>query len=355
MTSLMERERIIGNIDEACRNGAARYRACRIAGISLNCWYRWQQDRIVLPDRRPETLRGDPANKLSVLERREILAVCNSARLGSLPPSQIVPLLADEGRYLASESSFYRVLREAGQAYRRGRAASPHKANKPTSHTARAPNQVWSWDVTWLPGAVKGQFYKLYLIEDIFSRFPIGWEVHDEETGELAAELVQRSVLAQRCATRPLVLHADNGAPMKSYSLKARLEALGIVASHSRPRVSNDNPYSEALFRTLKYWPQWPRKGFATIEIARQWVQRFIHWYSHEHRHSGIGFVTPAQRHHGRDIDLLKRRHALYQVARSAHPERWSGATRNWNWIDTVQLNPDREIPIQIQEERIAA
>lgn len=355
MTSLAERQRIIGNIDEACDSGATLHRSCRIAGVSLNCWYRWQRDRTILPDLRPETPRGDPANKLSVLERREILAVCNSARLGSLPPSQIVPLLADEGRYLGSESSFYRVLREAGQAYRRGRAASPRTVNKPTSHTATAPNQVWSWDVTWLPGAVKGQFYKLYLIEDIFSRFPVGWEVHEEETGELAAELVQRSVLAQRCANRPLVLHSDNGAPMKSYSLKAKMEALGIVASHSRPRVSNDNPFSEALFRTLKYWPQWPRKGFATIELARQWVQRFIQWYSDEHRHSGIRFVTPAQRHHGQDKDLLERRHEIYQVARDAHPERWSGGTRNWRWIDQVQLNPDREILMQFEEERIAA
>lgn len=355
MTCLTERQRIIGNIDEACNSGATLQRACCIAGISLNCWYRWQQDRTVVPDRRSEIRRGDPANKLSIEERRAILAVCNSARLGSLPPSQIVPLLADEGRYLGSESSFYRVLREAGQACRRGRAASPRTVNKPTSHTATAPNQVWSWDVTWLPGAVKGQFYKLYLIEDIFSRFPVGWEVHDEETGELAAELVQRSVLAQRCANRPLVLHSDNGAPMKSYSLKAKMEALGIVASHSRPRVSNDNPFSEALFRTLKYWPRWPRKGFATIELARQWVQRFIHWYSHEHRHSGIQFVTPAQRHQGRDKGLLEHRHGVYQAAREAHPERWSGDTRNWRWIDQVQLNPDRKMPMQIEEKRIAA
>jgi putative transposase len=355
MTSLAERQRIIGNIVEACDNGATLQRSCRIAGVSLHCWYRWQRDNIVVPDLRPETPHGDPANKLSVAERRAILDVCNSARLGSLPPSQIVPLLADEGHYLGSESSFYRILREAGQSYRRGRAAAPRQMSKPTSHTATEPNQVWSWDVTWLPGAVKGQFYKLYLIEDVFSRFPVGWEVHDEETGELAAELVQRSVLAQRCANRPLVLHSDNGAPMKSYSLKAKMEALGIVASHSRPRVSNDNPYSESLFKTLKYWPQWPRNGFATIEIARQWVQRFIQWYSHEHRHSGIQFVTPAQRHHGQDKDLLVRRHALYQAAREEHPERWSGNTRNWNWIDQVQLNPDREMKSQIKEERIAA
>jgi putative transposase len=355
MTSLDERKRIIGNITQAWESGAALHRACLNSGVSLNSWYRWQQDSAVVSDRRPETLRDAPANKLSVEEREEILAVCNSVRLGSLPPSQIVPLLADEGRYLASESTFYRLLRDAGQAYRRGRAASPRTMNKPTSFTATAPNQVWSWDVTWLPGAVKGQYYKLYLIEDVFSRYPVGWEVHDEETGELAAELVQRSFMTQRCATQPLVLHSDNGAPMKSYALKAKMEALGIVASHSRPRVSNDNPYSEALFRTLKYWPQWPRKGFATIELARQWVQRFIQWYSHEHRHSGIRFVTPAQRHHGLDQRLLDRRHAVYQLARSERPERWSGETRNWQWIDQVQLNPDREMRIPMEEEQIAA
>jgi putative transposase len=355
MTSLTERLRILGNITQACESGARLQRACEVAGISLNCWYRWQQDGTVLPDQRPQALRREPANKLSVAERRQILAVCNSARFGSLPPSQIVPLLADEGRYLASESSFYRVLRQAGQAGRRGRAALPRTVAKPSSHTATAPNQVWSWDVTWIPGAVKGQFYKLYLIEDIFSRFPVGWEVHEEESGELAAELVQRSVLAQRCAARPLVLHADNGAPMKSYSLKAKLEALGIVPSHSRPRVSNDNPFSEALFRTLKYWPKWPRQGFASLEQARQWVKRFIHWYCHEHRHSGIRFVTPAQRHQGLDKSLLQCRHSLYQAARNARPERWSGATRNWSWIGAVQLNPDREFPLSLEKERLAA
>lgn len=355
MTSQAERQRIIGNIAQACRGGATLQRACRVVGISLNCWYRWQQDSSVLPDRRPETPRPEPANKLSVQERSDILAVCNSSRFGSLPPTQIVPLLADEGCYLASESSFYRVLRQAGQVGHRGRAALPHRVAKPASHTATAPNQVWSWDVTWLPGAVKGQFYKLYLIEDIFSRFPVGWEVHEEETGELAADLVQRSVLAQRCATRPLVLHSDNGAPMKSYSLKAKLEALGIVPSHSRPRVSNDNPFSESLFRTLKYWPKWPRKGFASLEQARQWVKRFIHWYCHEHRHSGIRFVTPAQRHQGLDKSLLQCRHQLYLAARNARPERWSGATRNWSWIGAVQLNPDRELPSPLDEERIAA
>lgn len=355
MTSLIERQRIVGDLNQACREGARLHKAFEIIGISLNCWYRWQQDGLVLSDRRTDVPRVEPANKLTVQERSEILAVCNCERFGSLPPSQIVPLLADEGRYLASESSFYRVLKQAGQTRHRGRASLPRKVAKLTSYTATAPNQVWTWDITWLPSTVKGHFYKLYLIEDIFSRFPVGWEVHAEENGELAAELMQRSVLAQRCTAQPLVLHSDNGAPMKSYSLKAKLEALGIVPSYSRPRVSNDNPYSEALFRTLKYCPKWPRTGFSTIEQARQWVQNFIDWYSQEHRHSGIRFVTPAQRHYGEDKQLLQARHEVYQAARNARPERWGLATRNWDWVSDVQLNPERKLPSQAIEKCLAA
>ena len=158
------------------------------------------------------------------------------------------------------------------------------------------------------------------------------------------------------CIKTPLfidreILHFTNG----EFYNGVQLPVTGIVPSHSRPRVSNDNPFSEALFKTLKYWPRWPRKGFATIEIARKWVEQFINWYSHEHRHSGIQFVTPAQRHLGQDKDLLVRRHAVYQMARNAHPERWSGQTRNWKWIDQVHLNPDRDMLIQIDEERLAA
>jgi putative transposase len=320
------------------------YRSCEVVGISVHSWYRWQQDGAVIADQRPLIDRPEPANKLNEEERQSVLAVCNSPRFDSVPPSQIVPILADEGRYLASESTMYRVLRAAGQAQHRGRAAKAERVAKPTSFTATGPNQVWMWDVTWLPSSVKGLYYKLYLFEDLFSRYPVGWEVHDEETGDLAADLLQRCVLAQRCAMQPLVLHSDNGAPMKSYTLKAKMEALGITSSFSRPRVSNDNPFAESIFRTLKYWPAWPRKGFASIDAARQWVKRFIDWYCNIHRHSGIQFVTPAQRHHGKDRALLEKRHQVYQAARAARPERWRGNTRNWNWNDEVLLNPDRPV-----------
>ncbi|MBB5199873.1 putative transposase [Glaciimonas immobilis] len=344
MMSLAQRLHIIEPIRVACEAGARLYRACDVAHISVNDWYRWQQEGQVVDDARPLAKRPEPANKLSDTERKEVIAVCNSERFGSLPPSQIVPILADERRYLASKSTMYRILKANALVFPRGRAAAPRKINKPTTHHATAPNQVWSWDITFLPAQTKGQFYKLYLIEDIFSRYPVGWEVHEEETGELAAELLQRSVTGQRCSMTPLVLHSDNGAPMKSYTLKAKMEELKVSPSHSRPRVSNDNPFSESLFRTLKYWPQWPQAGFASLDQAQRWVQRFIHWYSREHRHSGIQFVTPAQRHQGQDQAILAQRKAVYEIAKAKRPQRWQGATRDWTWISQVSLNPDRDL-----------
>jgi len=233
-----------------------------------------------------------------------------------------VPRLADRNCYLASEATFYRVLRAADQQHRRGRSQPPRTVATPTSHVATAANQVWSWDITYLPTAVRGQYFYLYLIEDIYSRKAVGWEVYAQESGELAAGLLQRSVLGERCVLTPPVLHSDNGAPMKSVALLQKMYDLGVTPSRGRPRVSNDNPYSESLFRTLKYCPQWPRDGFADLEAARSWVRDFIHGYNHEHRHSRIRFVTPAERHRGQDREVLDRRHALYQQARARTPER---------------------------------
>jgi len=355
LTLLEHREQLIDWIRQACNDGASLYRSCEVVGISVHSWYRWQQEGTVKADQRPLVERPEPANKLPVEERQAVLALCNSPRFGSVPPSQIVPILADEGCFMASESTMYRILREAGLVQHRGRAAKAVRRAKPTSFTATAPNQIWMWDITWLPSCVKGLYYKLYLIEDLFSRYPVGWEVHEEETGELAAELLERTMLAQRCSMTPVVLHSDNGAPMKSFTLKAKMEALGVASSFSRPRVSNDNPFVESFFRTLKYWPAWPRKGFATIDEARLWVKRFIGWYGHEHRHSNIQFVTPAQRHEGVDKILLEKRHQVYQAARKAHPERWQGKTRNWARTDEVQLNPDRPITQDKTENLLAA
>lgn len=314
--------------------------ACREVNLSLRTLRRWQRSS---RDRRPDAIRPVPLNQLSAEEESRIRDVCHEPEYASLPPSQIVPRLADKGLYLASESTFYRILRRSGEVHRRGRQIRQQKVSVPTTFTATGPCQVWSWDITWLPSVVRGRWFYLYMIIDLYSRKITGYEVHETESGEQAAALMQRSVMREGCWRQPLVLHADNGAAMKSQTLQMKLHELNITPSHSRPRVSNDNAYSESLFRTLKYVPQWPSSGFRTLSEARQWVDKFTRWYNEEHRHSGIRYVTPGQRHRGEDNALLKQRDDLYRTAQKAHPERWSGKTRNWQSEGPVTLNPERE------------
>ena len=244
----------------------------------------------------------------------------------------------------------------------RGRSQKPGKHGKPTSYCATGPNQVWTWDITYLAGAVKGIFYYLYMIIDLFSRDIVGWEVWEEESSEHASELIRRACIAQgRLTTMPLVLHSDNGSPMKGATMLETLYALGITPSNSRPRVSNDNPYSESLFKTLKYRPNYQPKGFGCPEDARRWCQMFVNWYRYEHHHSGIQFLTPASRHAGKSEEILTKRHEIYEAAKAAHPERWNGRrTRDWSNIEKVYLNPDKEYtetPVEISPgtERIAS
>lgn len=343
MTLVSEREQLIEWINEAVATGARRRLACDEVGISLRTLQRWMNGDRVKADARTTCVRPEPGNKLSALERQQVLDACNSPEYAQLPPSQIVPHLADKGIYIASESTMYRVLKAQDQCHRRGRAQAPGKHKTPTSYRAEAANQVWSWDITYLPTHVRGKFYYLYLFEDIYSRKAVGWEVYEQESGDLAAGLLQRIVMTEQCFSNPPVLHSDNGAPMKSLTLLTKMYDLGITPSRGRPRVSNDNPYSESLFRTLKYCPQWPAEGFATLDDARVWVREFIECYNHHHCHSRIRFVTPAQRHRGEDKMILKKRHELYEQAKQKRPERWSGNTRNWEPVGAVNLNPERE------------
>jgi putative transposase len=326
-------------LEEAVVSGVRQSDACQCVGISERTLQRWRKSP---DDRRPTASRPVPKNKLSAEEVQQVLSICHEPRFASLPPAQIVPALADEGRYIASESTFYRVLRRSSEVTHRGRQQAPQ--SKPLSTwKATAPNQVWSWDITWLKSLTAGHWFYLYLIEDVFSRKIVGYEVHLVESGEYAAELLKRTVLSERCWQEPLVLHADNGAPMKSQVLQVKLEELKITPSHSRPRVSNDNAHVESLFRTLKYIPSWPEKGFASLEEARAWVETFVGWYNEEHRHSGIRYVTPGQRHRGEDRVLLAQRKSVYEAAKLQNPHRWSGSTRNWSWQDETWLNPERE------------
>lgn len=234
-------------------------------------------------------------------------------------------------------------MKENNQLTYRGKAKPKQTNNKPKCHTATGPNQLWSWDITYCPSRVIGQFFYLYMIVDIFSRKIVGWEVHENESGEHAAALLQRTVWAEKCWHQDVVLHSDNGSPMKSLTMLTKMQELGVMASRSRPSVSNDNPYSESLFRTCKYARNWPSEGFKNLEEVRAWCQRFVNWYNTEHCHSGINFVTPQQRHLGVDEAILQKRHALYQDAKQKHPQRWSKQTRNWEKPKEVKLNPDKD------------
>ncbi len=343
MISTPHRQTAVALINDAVTAGARRAKACAEFEVSDRTLRRWTKGGQVQSDQRPLVPRPEPANKLTAAERATVLEVCNSTEFASLPPSQIVPKLADQGRYLASESSFYRILRADGQQQHRGRAKPPVRRKPPTSYQASAPCQVWTWDITWMPGPIAGMFFYLYLIVDIFSRKIVGWEVHEREGAELAAVLIRQAVLAEGSIARPLVLHADNGSPMKGAIMKTTMEKLGITASYSRPRVSNDNPFSEALFRTCKYRPDWPTKGFATKADAQAWVKSFASWYNDAHLHSAIRFVTPNTRHAGHDFATLASRASLYATACAQNPQRWSGKTRNWQPAGPVWLNPETE------------
>jgi putative transposase len=284
-----------------------------------------------------------PCNKLSEEERQTIIDTYNEPEYANLPPSQIVPILLNTGIYHASEASYYRVLKEANQLHHRGRSQVRKNVGKPTSYTAHEANEVWSWDITYLASTIKGRFYYLYLFEDIFSRKVVGYEVYDQECGERAGNLLQRCMLREQCLNMPLVLHSDNGAPMEAQTMEAKMEELGVLPSYSRPRVSDDNPYSEALFRTLKYRPEWPSSGFASLDAARDWVQKFVDWYNNKHRHSKINFVNPAQRHRGEDKMILVSRELVLEKAKKAHPLRWSRDVRNCQPARPVSLNPEKE------------
>ena len=329
---------ILGLIDDARAAGARLEPACRVVGISGRTLERWRltpggEDARRGPRRRP-------SNALTAAEESQLIAVMTSQRFRGLSPKQLVPQLADEELYLASESTMYRVQRRNGFRLGRHIIERTQTARASRMHSATGPNQVWSWDITWLPTVVRGRFLRLYLVLDVWSRRIVGWTVSEFESADIAAALVARICADERIDPTGLVLHSDNGGPMRGRTMLATLQELGIVPSFSRPHVSDDNPYSEALFRTLKHTPAYPKVPFANVEEATAWVARFVHWYNGEHRHSAIRYVTPNERHSGSEQRILAARHELYARARATNPERWSRHTRNWSPIGTVTLNP---------------
>lgn len=338
--SVEDRRSCMDLVKQAKASGAGRAASCQVLEVSLRTLERWEKDPDKEDQRRgPDTVS---AHGLSEQERRAIVEVSNSSAYRDLSPWQIVAQLADSGRYLGSESSFYRVLKQ-NQLLSHRQKSKPHVHSRPRALLARNPNEVWSWDITYMKGPIRGAYYYLYLVEDIFSRMIVGWTIEEVESAEHGARLIDRICQEQGITKGKLTLHSDNGAPMKGATMLATLERLGVVPSLSRPSVSDDNPYSEALFKTLKYRPSYPDSAFGGLDEAREWVRRFVQWYNTEHLHSAIHFVTPGSRHLGLDKAILHKRSAVYENAKHKHPRRWSGQTRNWSPITEVHLNPKKQ------------
>jgi transposase InsO family protein len=350
LTMSTERQEIIDLIAQAQDSGARQKKACEVIGISAKTIQRWgsstcQEDgRLVA--------KHTPKNKLSEMEYQRVLKVANSTEYGHLPPSQIVPKLADKGIYIASEATVYRILNKEKQLKHRNKNKVANKRHKPRALIAMGPNEVYTWDITYLPTQIRGIFLYLYLVLDIFSRKIVGWQVHGEELSALGADMMKDICHREKIVANQVVLHSDNGSPMKGATMLATLQELGIVPSFSRPSVSNDNPYSESVFRTLKYRPEYPEKPFSDIGAARLWVSSFVEWYNNEHQHSSIKFVTPIQRHNGDDIEILANRKRVYAAAKAKNPLRWSGDIKDWDYIDEVHLNPEKE---KIKDEKEVA
>ncbi len=330
---------IVDLIEKAIESGARLKKAAATMGISARTIIRWRQ-KGGGQDQREGPLAA-PANKLSEQERQQILDISNSAPFRDLSPKQIVPKLADQGVYLASESTFYRVLKE--HAMLAHRQASKPAVARPKEHVATGPCQVWSWDITYLQTSVKGLFFYLYMVVDVWSRKIIAAQIFAEESMEHSSMLLAHACMINGVQPEELVLHSDNGGPMKGATMLATLQKLGVVPSFSRPSVSNDNPYSESLFRTMKYRPEYPLKPFENIEQAQSWVDGFVFWYNTQHLHSSIRYVTPDDRHFGREEHILANRRKVYEKARSQNPNRWSKNIRNWNPVRMVWLNPEKK------------
>jgi putative transposase len=291
--------------------------ACTAVGRSRATHYRRQTP----PPPRSTTPRPAPPNKLSDEEMGQILDVLRSERFVDLSPAQVFHILLDEGTYLASVSTYYRLLRAAGEVRERRRQAT-HPPRVRPELVARRPLVVWSWDITKLKGPRRGEYYDLYVVLDIFSRYVVAWCVAPTESGELAKELIADAVARHQVPPGQLTVHADRGSSMTSNPVVELLAFLGIGRSHSRPHVSNDNPYSESQFRTLKYCPAFPER-FGCIEDARAFCERFFAYYNHDHRHSGIGYHTAASVHHGTAPEIRAQRKVTLDAAYAANPARF--------------------------------
>ncbi len=330
LTSPSDRRTAVLLIEEANRAGARLRKCVSELGLSIRTFERFGSQGEHTRDMRLGAQHPSPGNALSTEERQSILDVCHSKEFSSLPPTQIVPALSDRGIYLASESTFYRILRAHKEQHRRTRAQKPQKRQIPV-HRAAAIGDIWVTDISWLRGPVEGAFFYLYFVMDLYSRKIVGYEVYGRESSQYLADVIQRATLREG-GSAPKILHSDNGSPMKGTALLALCYDLGIVTTNSRPRVSDDNPHIEALFRTTKYWPGYPYGGFSDLNAARVWIETFVTYYNDHHRHSALNFVTASEMHNGGHIEILAQRQALYEKSKMKNPSRWiSGKIRNWS------------------------
>ena len=351
MISQEEKQTVLDLILQTCKSGARKIKVAELLGLTIRTVQRWEQKGLL--DRRKGS-RAAPGNKLSDYEKAQITSVLGSPEFADSNPNQMVPRLADQGIYLGSESTMYRILRELKMNKHR-ESSLPSKRHSPEPLIATGPNQLWSWDITYLPSTVRGRFFYLYMVMDLYSRKAVACQVYEYESGDLAAELITDACIREKISKKQVTLHSDNGSPMKAATMLAKLQDLGVIPSFSRPSISNDNPYSESLFRTLKYRPEYPDKPFKTLFKAREWADNFIHWYNKEHLHSSIHFVTPEDRHNGKDIKILANRQHVYQEAKSKNPERWSGKTRNWNPATEVVLKKFKRVKKTSEKTKKAA
>ncbi len=336
--------------------GVSVSRACAVTGLARATYYRRARATATNsgsktatalatgsgePDSRP--VRRPPPSALSEAERAQVLALLASSTYADLAIPQVWARELDAGRYWCSLSTMYRIARAAGQVRER-RPVATHPPRKRPELLAEGPDQVWSWDITALKGPVKGSWYRCYVIMDIYSRYVTGWLVAPSEDGEIAGDFIDDAIA--RNGARPHTIHSDRGGPMISKPLSQLMVDLGVTRSHSRPRTSNDNPYSEALFKTVKYVPDFPDR-FGCIEDARAFCDAFFTAYNHEHRHSGIGLHTPASVHYGTADHVRTLRQATLDTAYTAHPERFTRRPHPPPLPTQAWINPPQPVEAQ--------
>lgn len=348
MITLDDKGCIMKLVKEAVVDGARKEMACETAGISIKTFQRWVNN--CSADKRKGAVKSVP-RKLSEAEKQKVIDTACDKKFKDLTPYEIVAILAEQGIYIASERTFYRILNMENMLHHRGDVKPCRKTGKPDELKATGPDQVWCWDITFLKTQVHGLYYYCYMIKDIWSKEIVGWEIHETEDVEIASVLFRK--LQNRYKLRGIKLHSDNGNPMKGATMIMTLYHLGVIPSFSRPRVSNDNPYIESLFKTLKYTAGYPGH-FKDLDHARVWMADFVNWYNTEHRHSAVGYVTPAQRRSGNYKEIISARNKTMEHARLLNPERWGKTIRVWNTTEEIFLNPNEETKERLNQKKAA-